>query len=150
MTAVPVRLQSSRARGFNLQRVSRETNSLPGRRVTRVCALGNPFVVGVDGTREECCLLYAHLLSGRYCLTTKASVDDQRTCLHATMRALPKIKDHNLFCTCRFDGKPCHAGILILRANLSNERYRELGLMEPQALMRAASNPRFLVELANR
>lgn len=52
----PVRLQRKRAKGFDLQAVSRAANGLPGRAVTRPGDFGNPFIVGqwfrVGGARE--------------------------------------------------------------------------------------------------
>lgn len=42
----PVRLQLRRAKGFNLQRLSLETNGLPAKSVARPHKWGNPFVVG--------------------------------------------------------------------------------------------------------
>ena len=41
----PVRLQLSRAAGFNLQAFSHETNGLPAVNVARPGFWGNPFVV---------------------------------------------------------------------------------------------------------
>jgi hypothetical protein len=62
---------------------------------------------------------------------------------------LPQIKGKNLACYCKFDGKPCHAGILLVVANLSERRYASADLKNPAGLMRAASNPNVLLELAN-
>lgn len=39
----PIRLQLSRARGFDLQLLSRATNGLPAKKVTRPGRWGNPF-----------------------------------------------------------------------------------------------------------
>jgi hypothetical protein len=148
----PVRLQLSRAKGFNLQKLSRATNGLDARVVTRATSLGNPFVVGVDGSREECCHLYAHLLSGRVCLTCKAPVAAQKKVLEATLAALKNgtLKNQNLACSCRFDGLPCHAGILLIRANIAHADYVRLGLTDPKTLLKAAANPNILAELASR
>lgn len=149
MSAKPVRLQLSRRAGFNLQEASRALNGLPAINVARRGPLGNPFIVGKDGTREECCTLIAHLLSGLICMSCSASVDDQRAFLAAYDKAIPDLPMHNVACWCRDDGKPCHGGIILLRANLSQTVYLRHGLNQQAALMKAASNPRILVELAN-
>lgn len=144
----PVRLQLSRRKGFDLQAHSRSVNGLPAVNVARPGSLGNPFVVGRDGTREGCCMSCAHLLRGLICLTASPSVADQRAFLAAFDKALPTLCGSNLACWCG-DGKPCHAGIILLRANLTHQAYLWNGLDQPDALMKAAANPRILLELAN-
>lgn len=44
----PVRLRLSRKKGFDLQKLSRETNGLPARVVARPSQYGNPFKVGAS------------------------------------------------------------------------------------------------------
>lgn len=58
----PVRLQLSRAKGFNLQAQSRGLNGLPARSVARPGPFGNPFVPmpgdevsGADCKKERDC-----------------------------------------------------------------------------------------------
>lgn len=46
MKAIPVRLQLSRAKGFNLQSHSRAVNGLDAVKVARPTIWGNPFVIG--------------------------------------------------------------------------------------------------------
>ncbi|MFZ1430584.1 MAG: DUF4326 domain-containing protein [Geminicoccaceae bacterium] len=78
---------------------------------------GNPFVVGRDGTREECVQLYKMLLSGLLVLTCKASLGDQQEAARYARDHLHNLRGKNLACWCRLDGKPCHADVLLELAN---------------------------------
>lgn len=79
--------------------------------VARPTPWGNPFVVGVDGTAAECVYLFALLLSGRICLTSKATWDAQKRVRDHVNQYLPTIVARPLACWCRI-GKPCHADVL--------------------------------------
>ncbi|WP_375272087.1 DUF4326 domain-containing protein [Sphingomonas sp.] len=105
----PRRVQLSRKKGWRMP-----ANTVS---VARPLLLGNPFVVGEDGTREQCVFLYRHLLDGRVCLTSKVSVARQLEHRAAVMRDLPRLRGSNLACWCRDDGKPCHADVLLELAN---------------------------------
>lgn len=109
----PVRLRLSRAKGFDLQAVSRATNALPGVNAARPGALGNCFVVGIDGNRDECVRLHRYVMSGLIALTTKATVDEQRDMLEVVTAHRDEYRGHNVFCWCRLDGGPCHGDTLI-------------------------------------
>jgi hypothetical protein len=61
----PVRLVLSRKRGFNLQAVSLALNGLPAVNVARPGNWGNPFIVGRNGTAEECAVRYTRNLQLR-------------------------------------------------------------------------------------
>jgi hypothetical protein len=129
MPIVPVRLRLSRAKGFDLQAHSRSVNGLPAVNVARPSPWGNPFVVGVDGTRAECVRLHGILLCGddgrgMYCLSTKASVEAQRTARAQVVEHLADLRGKNLACWCPADA-PCHADLLLkLAAECRHSRRR--------------------------
>lgn len=85
--------------------------------VARPGPLGNPFVVGKDGTRERCVELYRLLLGGYLCLTSGPSIAEQEAVIAAVRDRLPSLRGKNLACWCRNDGKPCHADVLLELAN---------------------------------
>lgn len=60
----PVRIQRRRARGWTMP-----PNTVY---VGRPTEWGNPFVVGIDGTREECMKLYHALARGYLCIFKSA------------------------------------------------------------------------------
>lgn len=110
----PVRLKLSRRAGFDLQALSLATNGLPAVNCSRRSKLGNPFVVGLHGTRETCVRLHQALLSGMLCV----SVDDD--CIAAQKRHLGyvsalrragRMRGQNMACWCH--GKPCHGDNLL-------------------------------------
>lgn len=113
----PVRLRLSRRKGFDLQAHSLALKGLPAVVVARPGPWGNPFVVGKDGTREECVRFYKCLLSGYVCLTCKAPVDEQEIALDHARRRYRQLAGKNLACWCPLDGKPCHADVLLELAN---------------------------------
>lgn len=117
MTA-PVRLQLRRTKGFNLQRLSRETNGLEAVVVTRASKWGNPFLV------------HPNQKPGRkwgidyYSVPT---VEDSVDCFREMMTAkggrtdgmrndLCELRSKNLACNCP-PGQPCHADVLLELAN---------------------------------
>ncbi len=106
----------SRLKGFNLQQASRDLNGLLAIKVDRSTPLGNPFVVGIDGTVDECVDLYEHLLAGTFCLTSKASLDAQRKARTTALESLDEIQGMNLACWCSL-GSACHGDVLLRVAN---------------------------------
>ena len=113
----PVRLRLSRAKGFDLQALSRATNGLRAVVVARPTPWGNPFVVGKDGKAEDCVRLYRMMLAGYLCLTCTPEIDAQRAAVtHVRRRARRDLRGKNLACWCR-DGQPCHADVLLEIAN---------------------------------
>lgn len=114
----PVRITLSRRKGFRLQETSRAINGLPAVKVDRATRYGNPFVVGRDGTTEECLKLYSTMLAGYLCLTSTPGIDAQKKARSAVIAALNSgtLKGKNLACWCRKD-KPCHADMLLKVAN---------------------------------
>jgi hypothetical protein len=119
----PVRIQLSRAAGFNLQRHSLALNGLPAAKIDRTTNFGNPYVIGatVDATmvRRWGWNLSPH---GRktICSCAKDAVDRFE---HALLWDVA-IHDHvrkelggkNLACWCT-EAEPCHGGPLLFVAN---------------------------------
>ncbi len=80
--------------------------------VGRPTKFGNPFVIGVDGTQEECYNSFGLLCSGFICFSSKATIESQENYLQHLKDNLYKLKDKNLSCFCR-EGTKCHADILL-------------------------------------
>jgi hypothetical protein len=108
MTA-PRRIRLSRARGWRLP-----PNAV---NIARPGKWGNPFVVGKDGTREQCVGLFYQLLRGFIDLGGRLSVDEQLTYYRRVRRSLGELRGKDLACWCPLDGKPCHGDILLSLAN---------------------------------
>ena len=106
---MPQRVQLSRRKGWRMP-----PNTVS---VARPGPLGNPFIVGKDGTREECVRLYRLMLGGYICLTAGPEIDEQQAAVDAVIERLPGLSGKNLACWCRNDGKPCHADVLLELAN---------------------------------
>jgi hypothetical protein len=105
----PERIQLRRVKGWKMPE-----NAV---NVARPGPWGNPFIVGRDGTREECVRLYELLLSGLVCLTKQPSGADQIAARDYVAGHLSELTGKDLACWCRLDGKPCHADILLRLAN---------------------------------
>jgi len=115
MTA-PVRLQLSRRKGFDLQALSLVTNGLPAQGVARPGPWGNPFVVGRNGTQDDCVRLYRVLLSGHVAMITAPHPNFQQVARVFVAEHIDELKNKNLACWCRA-GMPCHADVLLELAN---------------------------------
>lgn len=116
----PQRIQLSRRKGFDLQKVSLVLNGLPAVNCARPGKWGNPFIVGKDGTRAKCVELFRNLCAGLLCISRgRECADRQRAFLeYATdQRHLKSLRGKNLACWCALDGKPCHADVLLKIAN---------------------------------
>lgn len=113
----PVRMQLSRAKGFNLQAASLALNGLPAINIARPGPLGNPFVVGEDGSRAECVRLFEVLLGGCVALSTRASVESQRAVLNYLAENLKHLRNRNVACWCP-PGARCHGDPLLRLLNL--------------------------------
>lgn len=109
---MPVRMQLSRAKGFNLQASSQALNGLPAINIARPGPLGNPFIVGEDGTRAECVHLFRMMLGGNLAISTKASVESQRLVISYIAEHLKALRNRNLACWCP-PGAPCHGDPLL-------------------------------------
>jgi Domain of unknown function (DUF4326) len=106
---MPKRIQLRRVKGWRLPE-----NAVS---VARPGPWGNPFVIGRDGTREECMALYAALLAGEVCETAAAPVARQRKVQAHVAAHIAALRGKDLACWCRLDGRPCHADVLLRRAN---------------------------------
>jgi hypothetical protein len=105
-TAVPERIQLSRAKGWRMPE-----NTV---KVDRTTPWGNPFVVGKHGTAARCVELFRFLLGGYICM----SVDPAAQIAyreHASSHR-HELRGKNLACWCR-SGAPCHADVLLELAN---------------------------------
>lgn len=83
----PLRIRLSRAKGWRMPE-----NTV---KVDAATALGNPFRVGVDGTRQECAHLHRALMGGLLCLTGKATIEEQRAHHRAVYVAIPRMRGKN-------------------------------------------------------
>lgn len=113
---VPRRIQLSRAKGFNLQAASIALNGLAAINCARPGPLGNPFIVGEDGTRPQCIAMLADLLEGRYALAARAPLEAQREFVAYAGTHWKTIKGKNLACWCA-PGLACHVDPILERAN---------------------------------
>lgn len=112
----PVRMQLSRAKGFNLQAASMAINGLAAVNCARPGPWGNPFVVGTDGTRTQCISMLADLLDCKYAITARAPLEAQRAFVVHAGDHWKSIKGKNLACWCGAS-LACHADPLLARAN---------------------------------
>lgn len=97
-------MQLSRAKGW---RMPPDTA-----KVDRTTRWGNPFVIGKDGTREECIALYRRCVAANSATTRK----DVLASRALVAEHVGELKGKNLACWCPLDG-PCHADVLIELAN---------------------------------
>lgn len=105
---MPRRIQRRRAKGWQMPEGAVS--------VTRPGPWGNPFVVGLDGSHEECVRLYRLLMSGLVCLTCRTSVQVQQERRRYTLKYLAALRGKDLVCWCRLD-QDCHADTLLVLAN---------------------------------
>jgi hypothetical protein len=95
----PVRLQLSRAKGFDLQKLSSETNKLSVVNVARPTKWGNPFRVDTMRDASQAVAAYRDRL-----MRDRLSEE------------LGELRGKNLACWCK-PGAPCHADVLLELAN---------------------------------
>lgn len=112
MSAQPVRLRLSRARGFDLQSASITWNGREAVNVARPGPWGNPFKIGRNGTRARCVSRFATLAEGMLITCPDPSPETQRQALEWMVAHLDQIRGRNLACWCPIDG-PCHADVLL-------------------------------------
>ena len=93
-------------------------------KVDRTTKWGNPLVVGVHGTREECVHWFRALMGGLVVLGHGKDADGRwvadklRDYRKHVVRNRHHLRGKNLACWCPLD-KPCHADILLEVANAS-------------------------------
>lgn len=98
----PIRIRLSRAKGFNLQEISKKFNGLDAVKVDRTNRYwGNPYVVGRDGTIDECLEKYAIYLPYVELEYTEKFREE-----------IEKLRNKNLACWCK-PNAPCHADYLL-------------------------------------
>lgn len=111
---VPVRLQLSRRKGFNLQAVSFATNGLPAVRVSRPSLYGNPFRIGEAIHRGPSFSVRDELVrdGDHACRLFRGWLFNLRDAEHK----ISPLRGKNLACWCK-PGRPCHADVLLELAN---------------------------------
>jgi hypothetical protein len=113
----PVRLQLSRAKGFQLQGCSRAANGLAAVNVARPSKYGNVFRIGLIACSCRSAGECSHNAFRRE--TAQDAVDDFRS-IQRSAKALRQIREDlggkNLACWCA-PGQPCHADVLLELAN---------------------------------
>ncbi len=118
MSPRPVRLQLSRAKGFNLQAASATANGLLAVNVARPSRWGNPWTAdqywdaGYSGSS---------IVAAQHCVDAyRAWLCGERHWAHAAPAAavpdLSHLRGRNLACWCKL-GDPCHADVLLELAN---------------------------------
>jgi hypothetical protein len=119
----PIRIQLSRAKGFNLQRESKRTNGLSAAKVDRTTKWGNPFVTHGDGLAMDPAMAvqsFAEFLRKEGCWSPirmpwpKGKVPRQWTTVE---KVRAELRGKNLACWCAPDA-PCHADVLLRLADL--------------------------------
>lgn len=117
---LPVRLQLSRRRGFDLQAVSRALNGLPAVNVARPSKWGNPWRIGEQYTpdaeaavRRFRAAVLGFRSNGAFC-PPQAHPESHIGRIIAD--APSALAGRNLACWCK-PGAPCHADVLIELAN---------------------------------
>lgn len=104
----PVRIQLRRSRGWRMP--------AGAVKVDRTTPFGNPFRVGVDGTREDCVRLHGLLLvRAMVCMTCRVSYDAQLGHKHWVYRHLHLLRGVSVACWCP-EGAPCHGDTLMAMA----------------------------------
>ena len=101
---IPVRLRLSRAKGFDLQRHSRDTNGLPAINCARPGPWGNPFIVGAT--------LHCGIPFSDGPLSRARAIEWHQgmwlSILDNAPGALDVLRNHNLACWC-CPREACHA-----------------------------------------
>jgi hypothetical protein len=90
-------------------------------KVDRSTRWGNPFVVGVHGTRAECVAAFEQLLAGEPVVGSGPSANEQQACLEHACAHLAELRGKDLACWCPTD-QACHADVLLRLANAEAAR----------------------------
>jgi len=108
----PQRVQLSRAKGWRMS-----PNAIKVDRTTR---WGNPFVVGVHGTRAEC-VRYYELMIGGFLTVSMENVEAQQAYIEWGIDHIEELRGKNLACWCPLpkagESDICHAAVLLRAAN---------------------------------
>ena len=106
----PSRIQLSRRKGFRLP-----DNAV---NVARPGKWGNPFVVGRDGTRAQCCAMFYTLTRGFIAFSGNVETEAQLKLWQLVSgKGIAALAGKDLACWCKLDGGACHADILLCLAN---------------------------------
>lgn len=112
------RIQLSRKRGFNLQQHSMDLNGLPAVSVARPSRWGNPFIVGKDGTAEQCIAKFAKELCPH---THRQGTLQQLYLSEMNIQVIQhSLAGKNLACWCE-SNTPCHADWLLQMAKTKEQ-----------------------------
>ena len=76
---------------------------------------GNPFLIGVHGTAEDCVRLYENLMAGFVSVDHDNWLSQRMSYFHVRHYIL-SLKGKDLACTCPLN-QPCHADVLLRLAN---------------------------------
>jgi Domain of unknown function (DUF4326) len=109
----PIRLQLSRAKGFDLQAHSHQTNGLHAVVVARPTKWRNPWSIAEVGSAEEAVRRFQCAVVG-YLIPSKTH--PQSTIGKIIADAPKSLRGKNLACWCAPD-HPCHADVLLEIAN---------------------------------
>ena len=106
----PYRVQLSRTKGWRMPE-----NTV---KVDRTTKWGNPFVIGTDGTQQECIHLFQQLVSGK--LPAVRSTPERRAYRVLLDERIDELRGRNLACWCKA-GTPCHVDTLLMLANRQDQ-----------------------------
>jgi len=104
----PIRIHLSRKKGWRMP-----PNTV---KVDRSTKWGNPFIVGIHGTREYCVKLFRYLMAGMICVSFRKHADKQIAAYKHIRRNRRHLRGKNLACFCPLT-EPCHADVLLEIAN---------------------------------
>lgn len=102
----PQRIQLSRKKGFNLQRVSQQLNGLPAVNCARPHRWGNPFKVDDYTSVQQVIEQFNQM------------VREGKTPPFSLANIREELRGKNLACWCKI-GEPCHCDILLSISNSS-------------------------------
>lgn len=116
----PVRLQLSRAKGFDLQRHSLAHNGLSAVSVARPTRWGNPFMVNVYG-QEGAVDRFRRLMNGpmsaqEMSISSHWGYGSLVSMRRVIFAGLARLQGRNLACWCSLN-EACHADVLLDLAN---------------------------------
>lgn len=78
-------------------------------KVDRTTKWGNPFIIGRDGTREECIARYRQLMTAG---SLNGFTKEQLAYRDRVLNEAQELRGKDLACWCTSDA-PCHADVLL-------------------------------------
>lgn len=114
MIPLPLRLQLSRRKGFNLQALSRSVNGLPAVNCARPGKWGNPWSVagareaGYTGSDVELAAVCVNMF--------RNAIEHRLPAVAPIVADIDHLRGKNLACWCE-PGSFCHADVLLVLAN---------------------------------